>query len=225
MTADEDLWRALLAEAIHGDDDVLEPLLETADAFEHALAAWLRDLCPGRAGAARRGRGRAPFATPSSACSSSTFPSPKDRRVALERRARELAHVFAHVSSLTGGALMTAPASRVRNRRARPHPLRPRRRPRRLPLDARERSGAPRRQERTCGSSPSTKTCRTSSASPSCSAARQGVRPKGGGADALSIVSMDDPEHAHQRRLVSRGFTPSRITPAHGAHPRRSRAS
>jgi cholest-4-en-3-one 26-monooxygenase len=39
----------------------------------------------------------------------------------------------------------------------------------------------------------------------------QGVRPKGGGADALSIVSMDDPEHARQRRLVSRGFTPSRI--------------
>jgi cytochrome P450 family 142 subfamily A polypeptide 1 len=41
-----------------------------------------------------------------------------------------------------------------------------------------------------------------------------GVRPKGGGggADALSIVSMDDPEHARQRRLVSRGFTPSRIT-------------
>ncbi len=42
-----------------------------------------------------------------------------------------------------------------------------------------------------------------------CSA--QGVRPKGGGADSLSIVSMDDPEHARQRRLISRGFTPSRI--------------
>jgi cytochrome P450 family 142 subfamily A polypeptide 1 len=38
-----------------------------------------------------------------------------------------------------------------------------------------------------------------------------GVRPKGGGADSLSIVSMDDPEHARQRRLISRGFTPSRI--------------
>ena len=37
MTADEDLWRALLADAIHGDDDVLQPLLETANAFEHAL--------------------------------------------------------------------------------------------------------------------------------------------------------------------------------------------
>jgi cytochrome P450 family 142 subfamily A polypeptide 1 len=39
----------------------------------------------------------------------------------------------------------------------------------------------------------------------------QGVRPKGGGADNLSIVSMDDPEHARQRRLISRGFTPSHI--------------
>ena len=36
--------------------------------------------------------------------------------------------------------------------------------------------------------------------------------PKGGGADALSIVSMDDPEHARQRRLISRGFTGARIT-------------
>ncbi len=42
-----------------------------------------------------------------------------------------------------------------------------------------------------------------------CSA--QGVRPKGGGADNLSIVSMDDPEHARQRRLISKGFTPSKI--------------
>jgi len=40
----------------------------------------------------------------------------------------------------------------------------------------------------------------------------QGIRPKGGGAGNLSIVSLDDPEHARQRRLVSCGFTPSRIT-------------
>ncbi len=39
----------------------------------------------------------------------------------------------------------------------------------------------------------------------------RGVRPRGGGADSLSIVSMDDPEHARQRRLISRGFTPSRV--------------
>jgi cytochrome P450 family 142 subfamily A polypeptide 1 len=43
-----------------------------------------------------------------------------------------------------------------------------------------------------------------------CSA--QGVRPKGGGGGNLSLVSLDDPEHAHQRRLVSRGFTPKRIS-------------
>jgi cytochrome P450 family 142 subfamily A polypeptide 1 len=39
-----------------------------------------------------------------------------------------------------------------------------------------------------------------------------GIRPKGGHGANLSIVSMDDPEHARQRKLVSRGFTPSRIT-------------
>jgi cytochrome P450 family 142 subfamily A polypeptide 1 len=38
------------------------------------------------------------------------------------------------------------------------------------------------------------------------------VQPKGGGADSLSIVSMDDPEHARQRKLISRGFTGARIT-------------
>ena len=56
--------------------------------------------------------------------------------------------------------------------------------------------------------------------SPDLFCSKQGVRPKGGGADNLSIVSMDDPEHAHQRRLVSRGFTPSRINAAHGTHSR-----
>jgi cytochrome P450 family 142 subfamily A polypeptide 1 len=38
-----------------------------------------------------------------------------------------------------------------------------------------------------------------------------GVRPKGGGGGNLSLVSLDDPEHARQRKLVSRGFTPGRI--------------
>src|SRR3954452_13624809 len=46
MTDDEDLWRTLLAEALHGDDDVLGPLVETANAFEHALGDWLGELCP-----------------------------------------------------------------------------------------------------------------------------------------------------------------------------------
>jgi cytochrome P450 len=40
----------------------------------------------------------------------------------------------------------------------------------------------------------------------------RGIRPKGGGAGNLSIVSLDDPEHARQRRIVSRGFTPPRIS-------------
>jgi len=39
----------------------------------------------------------------------------------------------------------------------------------------------------------------------------QGIRPNGGHGQNLSIVSMDDPEHARQRKLVSRGFTPSRV--------------
>lgn len=39
----------------------------------------------------------------------------------------------------------------------------------------------------------------------------QGIVPKGGEALNLSIVSMDDPEHARQRKLVSKAFTPSRI--------------
>jgi len=39
-----------------------------------------------------------------------------------------------------------------------------------------------------------------------------GVRPRGEAANAnLSIVSMDDPEHARQRRLIARGVTPKRI--------------
>lgn len=38
----------------------------------------------------------------------------------------------------------------------------------------------------------------------------RGVRPKGESVN-LSIASMDDPEHARQRRLIARGFTPKRI--------------
>jgi cholest-4-en-3-one 26-monooxygenase len=39
--------------------------------------------------------------------------------------------------------------------------------------------------------------------------AAQGVRPKV--AAPMSIISMDDPEHTRQRRLVNRGFTPARV--------------
>jgi AcrR family transcriptional regulator len=46
MAAEADFWRALVAEAIHGDDDVLEPLVQTSAAFEAALLEWIRDLLP-----------------------------------------------------------------------------------------------------------------------------------------------------------------------------------
>jgi cytochrome P450 family 142 subfamily A polypeptide 1 len=39
--------------------------------------------------------------------------------------------------------------------------------------------------------------------------AAQGVRPKV--AAPMSIISMDDPEHTRQRRLINKGFTPRRI--------------
>lgn len=39
--------------------------------------------------------------------------------------------------------------------------------------------------------------------------AAQGVRPKV--AAPMSIISMDDPEHTRQRRLINRGFTPARV--------------
>ncbi|HET6951735.1 MAG TPA: cytochrome P450 [Acidimicrobiales bacterium] len=39
--------------------------------------------------------------------------------------------------------------------------------------------------------------------------AAQGVRPKV--ASPMSIISMDDPEHTRQRRLITRGFTPRRV--------------
>jgi cytochrome P450 family 142 subfamily A polypeptide 1 len=47
------------------------------------------------------------------------------------------------------------------------------------------------------------------SRSPELYCSRYGVRPNL--AAPMSIVSMDDPEHARQRRLISRGFTPQRV--------------
>ena len=39
--------------------------------------------------------------------------------------------------------------------------------------------------------------------------AAQGVRPKV--AAPMSIISMDDPEHTRQRRLINKGFTPAKV--------------
>ncbi len=47
------------------------------------------------------------------------------------------------------------------------------------------------------------------SRNPEMYSAAQGVRPKV--AAPMSIISMDDPEHTRQRRLINRGFTPQRV--------------
>jgi AcrR family transcriptional regulator len=97
MTDDEELWRTLLAEAIHGDDDVLEPLLETANAFEHALDEWLRDLCPDAPALHDEAVVRA-LRNAVIGVLVEHLPQPEGRRAALATRARELARVFAHVA-------------------------------------------------------------------------------------------------------------------------------
>ncbi len=98
MTADEDLWRSLIAEAIHGDDDVLGPLLETADAFEGALAGWLVALCPDAPGLHDPAVVRA-IRNAVIGVLVEHLPQSDGRRAALVGRARELAHVFARVSA------------------------------------------------------------------------------------------------------------------------------
>jgi AcrR family transcriptional regulator len=97
MIVDEELWRTLIADAIHGDDDVFQPLLETANAFEHALAAWLRDLCPDAPGLHDAAVVRA-IRNAVIGVLVEHLPQSVGRRAALEARARELAHVFARVA-------------------------------------------------------------------------------------------------------------------------------
>ncbi len=100
MTAEEDLWRALLAEAIHGDDDVLGPLVETAAAFEGALGIWLRELCPDAPALHEPEVVRA-LRNAVIGVLVEHLPQPDNRRAALEARARELASVFARVAGVT----------------------------------------------------------------------------------------------------------------------------
>ncbi|HET9728384.1 MAG TPA: helix-turn-helix domain-containing protein [Acidimicrobiia bacterium] len=97
MTADEDLWRTLLAEAIHGDDDVLGPLVETANAFEGALAVWLRDICPDAPALHDPAIVRA-IRNAVIGVLVEHLPQPEGRRAALTARAKELAHVFARAA-------------------------------------------------------------------------------------------------------------------------------
>jgi AcrR family transcriptional regulator len=97
MTADEDLWRTLIADAIHGDDDVYQPLLETADAFEHALAGWLGSLCPD-APALHDPAVVGAIRNVVIGVLVEHLPQTDGRREALAARARELAHVFARVA-------------------------------------------------------------------------------------------------------------------------------
>jgi len=98
MTADEDLWRALIADAIHGDEDVLQPLLETANAFEAALAGWLADLCPD-APALHEAAVVGAIRNAVIGVLVEHLPQSEGRRAALSARARELAHVFARVAT------------------------------------------------------------------------------------------------------------------------------
>ena len=97
MTADEDLWRTLIADAIHGDDDVFQPLLETANAFEHALAGWLRTLCP-EAPALHDAAVVGAIRNAVIGVLVEHLPQSDGRREALAARARDLAHVFARVA-------------------------------------------------------------------------------------------------------------------------------
>jgi len=97
MTAEEDLWRALIADAIHGDDDVFQPLLETANAFEDALGGWLRALCPDAPALHDPAVVRA-IRNAVIGVLVEHLPQADGRRAALEARARELAHVFARIA-------------------------------------------------------------------------------------------------------------------------------
>jgi AcrR family transcriptional regulator len=97
MTDDEDLWRTLLAEAIHGDDDVLDPLLEMAAVFETVLGQWIRELCPDATALHDPVVVRAIFNVVIGVLVEN-LPQPENRRSVLERRARELGSVFARLS-------------------------------------------------------------------------------------------------------------------------------
>lgn len=96
MFAGNEFWRALLAEAIHGDDDVLEPLLEISGGFEEALGRWIRDLLPDAPAlhdpAVVRAIRHALYGV-----LVEYLPQPVNQRAQLAERAREIASVFARL--------------------------------------------------------------------------------------------------------------------------------
>jgi AcrR family transcriptional regulator len=96
MTAQADLWRVLLAEAIYGDDDVLQPLLDTSALFEAALADWIRTLIP-EAPALHQPEVVRTLRHALYGVMVEYLPQPEGRRDALRERARALAAVFAAV--------------------------------------------------------------------------------------------------------------------------------
>jgi AcrR family transcriptional regulator len=96
MCRDDDLWRAILAEAIHGDDDLVEPLLESSAAFEAALGGWIRALLPDAPALHEPTVVRAIRQTLYGVLLEH-LPQPDGRRRALAEQARELASVFARL--------------------------------------------------------------------------------------------------------------------------------
>jgi AcrR family transcriptional regulator len=98
MAAQADLWQVLLAEAVRGDDDVLQPLLHTSELFEAALADWIRTLLPDAPAL------HDPVVVRSIRLALygvmvEHLPQPEGRRDALATRAAELASVFARLHS------------------------------------------------------------------------------------------------------------------------------
>lgn len=96
MCSDDDFWRALLAEAIHGDAEVLEPLLDISGGFEVALGRWIRELLPDAPAlhdpAVVRALRHALYGV-----LMEHLPQADNRRAVLAERAREIASVFARL--------------------------------------------------------------------------------------------------------------------------------
>jgi AcrR family transcriptional regulator len=98
MSAQADLWRVLLAEAIHGDDDVLGPLLETSEMFDAALGQWIRTLVPDAPALHEPAVVRA-IRHGLYGVMVEHLPQPEGRREALAARAKELASVFSRLGA------------------------------------------------------------------------------------------------------------------------------